>query len=154
MLVVFLCVFPPVTPARSRRSQLEDHTFSQESLGFETAYHRIRIRQLEPGGKSPSLRTIVNLASALRVKPSEILGKVELSLGGRLFSGQSGTQVADLHLEFMPLLLSDHRLYLTTSEWVRFSKQRLPRHSLHPPECRDNQSTSESEGTDASASAP
>jgi transcriptional regulator with XRE-family HTH domain len=56
--------------------------FSQESLGFETGYHRTYIGQLERGEKSPSLRTIVNLAIALKVKGSDLLREMEQILNG------------------------------------------------------------------------
>jgi transcriptional regulator with XRE-family HTH domain len=50
---------------------------SQDELGHQSGYHRTYISQLERGEKSPSLRTIVNLASTLRVKPSTFLHAVE-----------------------------------------------------------------------------
>ena len=51
--------------------------YSQESLSFEAGYHRTYIGLLERGQKSPSLRTIVNLASVLGVKPWELLREME-----------------------------------------------------------------------------
>ena len=59
---------------------------SQEELGFESGYHRTYISQLERGRKSPSLRTIFQLAAALKTPPSEIVSRVERSISG---SGQS-----------------------------------------------------------------
>lgn len=50
---------------------------SQEQLGFESGCHRTYISLLERGEKSPSLRTIFRVATALRVKPSEIIRRVE-----------------------------------------------------------------------------
>jgi transcriptional regulator with XRE-family HTH domain len=50
---------------------------SQERLGFESGCHRTYISLLERGKKSPSLGTIVRLASALGVLPSEILRRIE-----------------------------------------------------------------------------
>jgi transcriptional regulator with XRE-family HTH domain len=50
---------------------------SQETLAFESGYHPTYIGQLERGEKSPSLRTIMSLASVLTVKPSEILQRFE-----------------------------------------------------------------------------
>ena len=50
---------------------------SQEQLGFESGYHRTYISQLERGKKSPSLTTLFQLARALKVRPSMIVGEVE-----------------------------------------------------------------------------
>lgn len=51
--------------------------FSQDRLAHESGYHRTYIGMLERGEKSPSLRTIVNIAATLHVKPSDILARVE-----------------------------------------------------------------------------
>ncbi len=53
---------------------------SQEQLGFESGYHRTYISQLERGRKSPSLRTIFQLAAALKTLPSEMVLSVEHSV--------------------------------------------------------------------------
>ena len=53
---------------------------SQEQLGFESGYHRTYISQLERGHKSPSLRTIFQLAAALKTLPSEMVLSVEGSV--------------------------------------------------------------------------
>ena len=50
---------------------------SQEELGFETGYHRTYISLLERGLRSPTLTTIFQLATALEVKPSEMIRQVE-----------------------------------------------------------------------------
>ncbi|MCL5405849.1 MAG: helix-turn-helix domain-containing protein [Deltaproteobacteria bacterium] len=50
---------------------------SQEGLGFESGYHRTYISQLERGQKSPSLKTVFQLAAALRASPAEIVSSVE-----------------------------------------------------------------------------
>src|ERR1035437_332032 len=50
---------------------------SQQSLADKSGYHRTYIGLLEHGQKSPSLRTIFNIAATLQVKPSAILDKVE-----------------------------------------------------------------------------
>ena len=50
---------------------------SQEDLGFESGYHRTYISLLERGKKSPSLKTIFQLAKALNVEPSEIMGRIQ-----------------------------------------------------------------------------
>lgn len=63
---------------RTLRRGLE---LSQDELGFKSGSHRTYIGQLERGEKSPSLRTILNLASVLKVRPSEILKEVEHEIG-------------------------------------------------------------------------
>jgi transcriptional regulator with XRE-family HTH domain len=50
---------------------------SQEALAFDSGYHPTYIGQLERGAKSPSLRTIVSLAAALGVAPSDFLKRFE-----------------------------------------------------------------------------
>lgn len=59
----------------------KERGLSQETLAFESDYHTTYIGQLERGLKSPSLRTILNLANALGTPGSEILRRVEASLG-------------------------------------------------------------------------
>ncbi|MBI5606601.1 MAG: helix-turn-helix transcriptional regulator [Deltaproteobacteria bacterium] len=54
-----------------------DKNLSQESLGFESGYHRTYISLLERGKKSPSLKTIFQLAKALGIKPSEIMDRLQ-----------------------------------------------------------------------------
>ncbi len=53
---------------------------SQENLGFESGLHRTYISLLERGKKSPSLNTILRLAAALRVSPSDMVQRVESRL--------------------------------------------------------------------------
>ena len=50
---------------------------SQEELGFRSGYHRTYISLLERGLKSPSLRTIFQLAEALEVNPSQMILSVQ-----------------------------------------------------------------------------
>lgn len=50
---------------------------SQETLGFESGYHRTYISQLERGLKNPTVKTLFDLAKALTVKPSEIIREIE-----------------------------------------------------------------------------
>jgi transcriptional regulator with XRE-family HTH domain len=50
---------------------------SQQSLADKSGYHRTYIGLLEGGQKSPSLRTIFNIATTLQVKPSELVKEVE-----------------------------------------------------------------------------
>jgi transcriptional regulator with XRE-family HTH domain len=58
--------------------QLRQHLkLSQEELGFKSGYHRTYISQLERGIKSPSLKTIFNLAKALDITPSELIHRVQ-----------------------------------------------------------------------------
>jgi len=53
---------------------------SQEQLGFESGHHRTYVSLIERGGRSPSLRTILALASALGIPPSRLLQEVEAHL--------------------------------------------------------------------------
>jgi len=55
----------------------QEHSLSQEELGFESGYHRTYISLLERGRKSPSLNTIFQLAAALGISPSDILRRTE-----------------------------------------------------------------------------
>ena len=50
---------------------------SQQGLADKSGYHRTYVGLLERGQKSPSLRTIFNLAATLEVKPSQILEAVQ-----------------------------------------------------------------------------
>jgi transcriptional regulator with XRE-family HTH domain len=59
-----------------RRIRLE-RGLSQQVLADKSGYHRTYVGLLEGGGKSPSLRTIFNIATTLGVEPSEILRAVE-----------------------------------------------------------------------------
>jgi len=54
-----------------------DKGLSQEELGFESGYHRTYISLLERGKKSPSLKTIFQLAKALDVEPSGIMERLQ-----------------------------------------------------------------------------
>ena len=55
-----------------------DKGLSQEELGFESGYHRTYISMLERGKKSPSLKTIFQLAKALDVEPSKIMDQLQI----------------------------------------------------------------------------
>jgi transcriptional regulator with XRE-family HTH domain len=59
------------------RAGRRSHNLSQNALGYASGYHRTYISQLERGKKSPSLRTIFNLATTLDVLPSKLIKKVE-----------------------------------------------------------------------------
>ncbi len=62
--------------ARRRRG------LSQESLGFESGYHRTYISMLERAQMNPSLRTILSIAAALEIPAAQLVGDVERLLGG------------------------------------------------------------------------
>ena len=51
---------------------------SQEALAFEAGIHRTYVSLIERGKKSPTLAVIVRLATALGIKPSELLRRVEV----------------------------------------------------------------------------
>ena len=53
---------------------------SQEVLAEKAGVHRTYISQLERGLKSPTLAVLLKLATALEVKPSEIISLLEQSL--------------------------------------------------------------------------
>lgn len=50
---------------------------SQDELGARSGYHRTYIGQLERGEKSPSLRTIFNLAATLGIAPHVLVQETE-----------------------------------------------------------------------------
>ena len=54
---------------------------SQQGLADKSGYHRTYIGLLERGQKSPSLRTIFNIASTLQIKPSQIVEGIERVVG-------------------------------------------------------------------------
>lgn len=62
------------------RSIRLSRSVSQEALAFEGGYHRTYIGQLERGEKSPSLRTIFDLAKALKTSPTEMIQQAEAVL--------------------------------------------------------------------------
>jgi len=62
---------------RVLRAIRESRGLSQEELAARAGYHRTYIGQLERGEKSPSLRTIFNLCSAMDVGPSTVVRRVE-----------------------------------------------------------------------------
>ena len=59
------------------RAVRKQRGLSQDVLAFKAGYHRNYISELERGFKSPSLRTLVNLATVLETKPSVMLTRVE-----------------------------------------------------------------------------
>jgi transcriptional regulator with XRE-family HTH domain len=70
---------PEIAFGRVLRSIRESRSISQEELAARSGYHRTYIGMLERGEKSPSLRTLFNIAGALEVKPSEIVRRAERS---------------------------------------------------------------------------
>ena len=72
-------VRPEVAFGRVLRSIRESQELSQEELGARSGYHRTYIGLLERGQKSPSLRTLFDLAATLGVSPSTIVQRVERS---------------------------------------------------------------------------
>ena len=71
----------PVSPeaafGRVLREVRKSRSLSQDELGAKSGYHRTYIGLLERGEKSPSLRTIFNLAATLEVSPSAIVRHAE-----------------------------------------------------------------------------
>lgn len=55
----------------------EERSLTQEQLAFESGYHPKYISLLERGKYSPSLTTILELADALSVTGSDLVGRVE-----------------------------------------------------------------------------
>jgi transcriptional regulator with XRE-family HTH domain len=62
------------------RQLRRERGLSQEEFGFECELHRTYISLLERGKRIPSLTTIIQLARALNVLPSEIVRQVESRL--------------------------------------------------------------------------
>jgi transcriptional regulator with XRE-family HTH domain len=56
---------------------------SQDELAHVSGYHRTYISLLERGIKAPSLPTLINLASALRISPSKLVLHVEREMAPR-----------------------------------------------------------------------
>jgi transcriptional regulator with XRE-family HTH domain len=50
---------------------------TQEALSIESSLSRAYISELEMGHKDPSLLTIFKLATALKIKPSNMIDEVE-----------------------------------------------------------------------------
>jgi transcriptional regulator with XRE-family HTH domain len=68
---------PEAAFGRVLREIRQSRSVSQEELAARSGYHRTYIGQLERGEKSPSLRTIFNLAGSLKVSSSSIVKKAE-----------------------------------------------------------------------------
>ena len=60
----------------------EERGLTQESLAFESGYHPKYISLLERGKNSPSLTAILEIARALGISGSDLVGRVESLLPG------------------------------------------------------------------------
>jgi transcriptional regulator with XRE-family HTH domain len=74
---------PETAFGRALRAVRLNKSISQEELAARSGYHRTYIGQLERGEKSPSLRTIFNLAATLGIAASKMVGETVGMLGGR-----------------------------------------------------------------------
>ena len=63
--------------ARNLRKHREEARLSQEALGHACGLHRTEISLLERSGRDPRLSTIVRLARALGVRPSDLLDGID-----------------------------------------------------------------------------
>lgn len=70
-------ISPEIAFGRVLRRMRKKSGVSQDDLGAKSGYHRTYIGQLERGEKSPSLRTLFNIAASLGVPPSRIVKSVE-----------------------------------------------------------------------------
>jgi transcriptional regulator with XRE-family HTH domain len=62
---------------RAIRELRARHGFSQEDLGFASHLHRNYVGAIERGEINPTMRTILRLASGLRIRPSELVALAE-----------------------------------------------------------------------------
>ncbi|MGP0021295.1 MAG: helix-turn-helix domain-containing protein [Candidatus Sulfotelmatobacter sp.] len=75
-------ISPEIAFGRVLRALRREQGVSQDELGARSGYHRTYIGQLERGEKSPSLRTLFNLAATLGVAPSRIVRESERMTSG------------------------------------------------------------------------
>jgi len=73
-------ISPEIAFGRVLRELRRKRAISQDELGARSGYHRTYIGQLERGEKSPSLRTLFNLAGTLEVSLSKVINAVERTL--------------------------------------------------------------------------
>ena len=59
----------------------EEKGLSQEQLAFESGLHRTYISLIERGKRSPSLRTVQKIASALGSRLSAVMNEVRQAAG-------------------------------------------------------------------------
>ena len=71
---------PEIAFGRELRNLRLKRKISQEELGARSGYHRTYIGQLERGEKSPSLRTLFDLAATLGVLPSTLVRTIEKAI--------------------------------------------------------------------------
>lgn len=64
-----------------RKARREAH-MTQERLSLESGVDRTYISDLERNRKSPSLDVLFRLCKALRIRPSELVARVEESADG------------------------------------------------------------------------
>lgn len=57
-----------------------ERKISQEQLAFDSGFDRTYISLLERGVRSPTIRSLVRLAEVLKVRPSEIVMRMETLL--------------------------------------------------------------------------
>ena len=62
---------------KSLRKRRLAKLFTQENLGLESNLSRAYISDLEMGKKDPSLFTIFKLATAMQMKPSNLMAETE-----------------------------------------------------------------------------
>lgn len=74
-------ISPEMAFGRVLRKIRETRKLSQEELAARSGYHRTYVGQLERGEKSPSLRTLFNLAVTLEVAPSVLVRQAERTAG-------------------------------------------------------------------------
>jgi len=56
----------------------KEHGVSQEQLALDSGMDRTYVSLIERGAQSPTIRSVVKLATVLGVKPSEIILRMEL----------------------------------------------------------------------------
>ena len=66
---------PEAAFARVLRDLRKKAGLSQEQLGFESGYHRTYISMLERGLMNPTLRTILSVATAMKISAGEMVGQ-------------------------------------------------------------------------------
>jgi transcriptional regulator with XRE-family HTH domain len=72
---------PVSGPAKAFGQALRDirtsRKISQEQLAFDSGFDRTYISLVERGVRSPTIRSLVQLTDALKVRPSEMLARME-----------------------------------------------------------------------------
>lgn len=68
---------PDVAFGKVLRELRKERLLSQESLALEAGIQRNYVSLIERGVNKPTITTIFKLAAALKVKPSEIVSRVE-----------------------------------------------------------------------------